>query len=60
MWPPTRWGRGEVGQWSCAWLCLPVSHSCLPSQGLEVPLIAVVQWSTPKLPFTTQIHTHYR
>ncbi|XP_077170286.1 trafficking protein particle complex subunit 14 isoform X2 [Paroedura picta] len=29
-------------------------------EGLEVPLIAVVQWSTPKLPFTTRIHTHYR
>ncbi|XP_053121404.1 trafficking protein particle complex subunit 14 isoform X3 [Hemicordylus capensis] len=29
-------------------------------EGLEVPLIAVVQWSTPKLPFTTSIYTHYR
>lgn len=29
-------------------------------QGLEVPLIAVVQWSTPKLPFTQSIYTHYR
>lgn len=29
-------------------------------QGLEVPLIAVVRWSTPKLPFTTSIYTHYR
>ncbi|XP_054851535.1 trafficking protein particle complex subunit 14 [Eublepharis macularius] len=29
-------------------------------EGLEVPLIAVVQWSTPKLPFTARIHTHYR
>lgn len=29
-------------------------------QGLEVPLIAVVQWSTPKLPFTSSIYTHYR
>uniref|UniRef100_A0A2K6V204 Trafficking protein particle complex subunit 14 n=1 Tax=Saimiri boliviensis boliviensis TaxID=39432 RepID=A0A2K6V204_SAIBB len=30
------------------------------SPGLEVPLIAVVQWSTPKLPFTQSIYTHYR
>ncbi|XP_025030712.1 uncharacterized protein C7orf43 homolog isoform X1 [Python bivittatus] len=29
-------------------------------EGLEVPLIAVVQWSTPKLPFTSSIYTHYR
>ncbi|XP_062993755.1 trafficking protein particle complex subunit 14 isoform X2 [Elgaria multicarinata webbii] len=29
-------------------------------EGLEVPLIAVVQWSTHKLPFTTSIYTHYR
>ncbi|KAK9398462.1 putative protein C7orf43 like [Crotalus adamanteus] len=29
-------------------------------QGLEVPLIAVVQWSTLKLPFTSSIYTHYR
>ncbi|KAJ1067818.1 hypothetical protein K5549_016472, partial [Capra hircus] len=29
-------------------------------EGLEVPLIAVVQWSTPKLPFTQSIYTHYR
>uniref|UniRef100_A0A8D0C0Z3 Trafficking protein particle complex subunit 14 n=1 Tax=Salvator merianae TaxID=96440 RepID=A0A8D0C0Z3_SALMN len=29
-------------------------------EGLEVPLIAVVQWSTPKLPFTGSIYTHYR
>nr|XP_034958030.1 microtubule-associated protein 11-like isoform X2 [Zootoca vivipara]XP_034958066.1 microtubule-associated protein 11-like isoform X2 [Zootoca vivipara] len=29
-------------------------------EGLEVPLIAVVQWSTPKLPFTASIYTHYR
>lgn len=35
---------------------LPLSHL----QGLEVPLIAVVQWSTPKLPFTQSIYTHYR
>lgn len=32
----------------------------IPRQGLEVPLIAVVQWSTPKLPFTQSIYTHYR
>lgn len=35
---------------------LPLSYL----QGLEVPLIAVVQWSTPKLPFTQSIYTHYR
>ncbi|XP_038624225.1 LOW QUALITY PROTEIN: microtubule-associated protein 11 [Tachyglossus aculeatus] len=29
-------------------------------EGLEVPLVAVVQWSTPKLPFTHSIYTHYR
>uniref|UniRef100_A0A8C8VJ12 Microtubule associated protein 11 n=1 Tax=Pelusios castaneus TaxID=367368 RepID=A0A8C8VJ12_9SAUR len=29
-------------------------------EGLEVPLVAVVQWSTPKLPFTSCIYTHYR
>ncbi|XP_058036387.1 trafficking protein particle complex subunit 14 isoform X2 [Ahaetulla prasina] len=29
-------------------------------EGLEVPLIAVLQWSTPKLPFTSSIYTHYR
>ncbi|XP_037743572.1 trafficking protein particle complex subunit 14 isoform X2 [Chelonia mydas] len=29
-------------------------------EGLEVPLVAVVQWSTPKLPFTSSIYTHYR
>ncbi|XP_043933201.1 trafficking protein particle complex subunit 14 [Protopterus annectens] len=29
-------------------------------EGLEVPLVAVVQWSTPKLPFTNCIYTHYR
>ncbi|KAL7982899.1 hypothetical protein Chor_013505 [Crotalus horridus] len=29
-------------------------------EGLEVPLIAVVQWSTLKLPFTSSIYTHYR
>uniref|UniRef100_A0A8B9P079 Microtubule associated protein 11 n=1 Tax=Apteryx owenii TaxID=8824 RepID=A0A8B9P079_APTOW len=28
--------------------------------GLEVPLVAVIQWSTPKLPFTSSIYTHYR
>lgn len=31
-----------------------------PPQGLEVPLVAVIQWSTPKLPFTSSIYTHYR
>ncbi|XP_058875842.1 trafficking protein particle complex subunit 14-like [Acipenser ruthenus] len=29
-------------------------------EGLEVPLVAVIQWSTPKLPFTSCIYTHYR
>ncbi|XP_077645652.1 trafficking protein particle complex subunit 14-like [Lonchura striata] len=29
-------------------------------EGLEVPLVAVVRWSTPKLPFTSSIVTHYR
>ncbi|XP_053908723.1 trafficking protein particle complex subunit 14 isoform X2 [Cuculus canorus] len=29
-------------------------------EGLEVPLVAVIQWSTPKLPFTSSIFTHYR
>ncbi|XP_051851995.1 trafficking protein particle complex subunit 14 isoform X1 [Antechinus flavipes] len=29
-------------------------------EGLEVSLIAIVQWSTPKLPFTQSIYTHYR
>ncbi|XP_028653966.1 trafficking protein particle complex subunit 14 [Erpetoichthys calabaricus] len=29
-------------------------------EGLEVPLVAVLQWSTPKLPFTNFIYTHYR
>ncbi|XP_069655745.1 trafficking protein particle complex subunit 14 isoform X2 [Haliaeetus albicilla] len=29
-------------------------------EGLEVPLVAVIQWSTPKLPFTSSIYTHYR
>uniref|UniRef100_A0AAV2K383 Microtubule associated protein 11 n=1 Tax=Knipowitschia caucasica TaxID=637954 RepID=A0AAV2K383_KNICA len=30
------------------------------TEGLEVPLIAVIQWSTPKMPFTSCIYTHYR
>ena len=30
------------------------------SQGLEVPLVAVLQWSTAKMPFTNCIYTHYR
>uniref|UniRef100_A0A1A7XF81 Chromosome 7 open reading frame 43 n=1 Tax=Iconisemion striatum TaxID=60296 RepID=A0A1A7XF81_9TELE len=30
------------------------------SEGLEVPLVAVLQWSTPKMPFTNCIYTHYR
>lgn len=34
--------------------------SCLYLQGLEVPLVAVLQWSTPKMPFTNCIYTHYR
>ncbi|XP_068026411.1 trafficking protein particle complex subunit 14 [Melanerpes formicivorus] len=29
-------------------------------EGLEVPLVAIIQWSTPKLPFTSSIYTHYR
>ncbi|KAM6949421.1 trafficking protein particle complex subunit 14 [Aplochiton taeniatus] len=29
------------------------------SEGMEVPLVAVLQWSTPKLPFTRYISTHY-
>ncbi|KAM3869032.1 trafficking protein particle complex subunit 14-like [Diretmus argenteus] len=29
-------------------------------EGLEVPLVAVLQWSTPKMPFTNCIYTHYR
>uniref|UniRef100_A0A8C6XB69 Microtubule-associated protein 11 n=1 Tax=Naja naja TaxID=35670 RepID=A0A8C6XB69_NAJNA len=29
-------------------------------EGLEVPLIVVLQWSSPKLPFTSSIYTHYR
>lgn len=33
---------------------------CPRPQGLEVPLVAIVQWSTPKLPFTSSIYTHYR
>uniref|UniRef100_A0A3B4AA13 TRAPP14 N-terminal domain-containing protein n=1 Tax=Periophthalmus magnuspinnatus TaxID=409849 RepID=A0A3B4AA13_9GOBI len=30
------------------------------TEGLEVPLVAVIQWSTPKMPFTNCIYTHYR
>ncbi|KAL0970018.1 hypothetical protein UPYG_G00236000 [Umbra pygmaea] len=30
------------------------------NEGLEVPLLAVLQWSTPKLPFTRYISTHYQ
>ncbi|XP_063786992.1 trafficking protein particle complex subunit 14 [Pseudophryne corroboree] len=29
-------------------------------EGLEVPLVAIVHWSTPKLPFTSGIYTHYK
>ncbi|KAM6985236.1 trafficking protein particle complex subunit 14-like [Aplochiton taeniatus] len=29
-------------------------------EGLEVPLVAVLRWSTPKMPFTSCIYTHYR
>ncbi|KAL2079741.1 hypothetical protein ACEWY4_025485 [Coilia grayii] len=29
------------------------------NEGLEVPLVAVLQWSTSKLPFTSSIYTHY-
>lgn len=38
----------------------PLPRWRLLLQGLEFPLIAVVQWSTPKLPFTQSIYTHYR
>ncbi|CAL8304328.1 unnamed protein product [Gadus morhua 'NCC'] len=27
-------------------------------EGLEVPLVAVLQWSTAKMPFTNYINTH--
>lgn len=38
-----------------------VSVQCVfDPQGLEVPLVAVLQWSTPKMPFTNCIYTHYR
>ncbi|XP_019747536.1 uncharacterized protein C7orf43-like [Hippocampus comes] len=30
------------------------------NEGMEVPLVAVLQWSTPKMPFTNCIYTHYR
>eukprot|EP00063_Salmo_salar_P087839 XP_014062674.1 PREDICTED: uncharacterized protein C7orf43 homolog isoform X2 [Salmo salar] len=30
------------------------------NEGLEVPLVAVLHWSTPKLPFTRYISTHYQ
>ncbi|KAL3970490.1 gamma-aminobutyric acid receptor subunit rho [Sarotherodon galilaeus] len=30
------------------------------NEGLEVPLVAVLQWSTSKMPFTNCIYTHYR
>eukprot|EP00066_Takifugu_rubripes_P006210 XP_003970822.1 PREDICTED: uncharacterized protein C7orf43 homolog [Takifugu rubripes] len=30
------------------------------NEGLEVPLVAVLQWSTHKMPFTNCIYTHYR
>ncbi|XP_063043053.1 trafficking protein particle complex subunit 14 [Engraulis encrasicolus] len=29
------------------------------NEGLEVPLVAVLQWSTSKLPHTSSIYTHY-
>ncbi|KAM5172823.1 trafficking protein particle complex subunit 14 [Mantella aurantiaca] len=29
-------------------------------EGLEVPLVAIVHWSTPKLPHTSGIYTHYK
>ncbi|KAJ7996233.1 hypothetical protein DPEC_G00234950 [Dallia pectoralis] len=29
-------------------------------EGLEIPLVAVLQWSTSKMPFTNCIYTHYR
>ncbi|KAM6106818.1 LOW QUALITY PROTEIN: trafficking protein particle complex subunit 14-like [Pterocles gutturalis] len=35
----------------------PPEDAC---KGLEVLLVAVIQWSTPKLPFTSSIYTHYR
>ncbi|XP_061558582.1 trafficking protein particle complex subunit 14-like [Phycodurus eques] len=30
------------------------------NEGMEVPLVAALQWSTPKMPFTNCIYTHYR
>lgn len=68
--PPDSTKEGRFpppGLWGLAWA--PAAQSgrgrqlfILPwhFQGLEVPLIAVVQWSTPKLPFTSSIYTHYR
>ncbi|XP_041281099.1 trafficking protein particle complex subunit 14, partial [Onychostruthus taczanowskii] len=38
----------------------PERPPCDTKEGLEVPLVAVVRWSTPKLPFTNSIVTHYR
>ncbi|XP_058684462.1 trafficking protein particle complex subunit 14 isoform X2 [Poecile atricapillus] len=38
----------------------PERPPCDSKEGLEVPLVAVVRWSTPKLPFTNSIVTHYR
>uniref|UniRef100_A0A8C5C2W8 TRAPP14 N-terminal domain-containing protein n=1 Tax=Gadus morhua TaxID=8049 RepID=A0A8C5C2W8_GADMO len=35
-------------------------HTDNSKEGLEVPLVAVLQWSTAKMPFTNCIYTHYR
>lgn len=56
--------RGTWGCWGPSLLGAVVTRTslthCPPTQGLEVPLVAVIQWSTPKLPFTSSIYTHYR
>ncbi|XP_068509258.1 trafficking protein particle complex subunit 14 isoform X3 [Syngnathus scovelli] len=36
---------------------MPLDES---NEGMEVPLVAVLQWSTAKMPFTNCIYTHYR
>ena len=56
--------RGMWGCWGPSSLGAVVTGTslthCPPTQGLEVPLVAVIQWSTPKLPFTSSIYTHYQ
>ncbi|CAJ0942255.1 unnamed protein product [Ranitomeya imitator] len=39
---------------------MPDGSVLLVDNGLEVPLVAIIHWSTPKLPFTSGIYTHYR